>query len=163
MSDDILKFFTFLNTNGLVNLSVIRGDNDEGLENRIKLQKLAYFAQNCFGWNLGYDFSIYRYGPYSVSLANKYFHKELYNRIPVEYRNVDIPTGFDEKAFLSLVSGKNKDWLEIATTLHDVYSEEYTKDEVLKTVKRIKHNYDSDYIDSICNELEENDIIIFPQ
>ena len=64
---DLLKsFISFLESSGIFEFDV------EDFESRLRLQKYVYLAK-IFGFDLGYLFNLYIYGPYSSELANDYY------------------------------------------------------------------------------------------
>src|SRR5665809_9339 len=116
MNDNALNLLKFLDTNRLVDFEVIGNDSEEGLINRIKTQKFVYLAQKCFGIESGYDYNIYRYGPYSPALAEDYFNLDV--KMMRSLLDYSLPN-FDANKFLRIVNDKNEEWLEVATTLLD--------------------------------------------
>jgi uncharacterized protein YwgA len=109
-------------------------DNDPIFDNEVKLQKYVYLAKR-FGLNVPYKHTHLQYGPHSDSLANDYFdlaenRPELYDPIPAS-----IPKSFRSKEFLKLVKDRDREWLEIATSLI-FWNEDYdTKEELVEIVR----------------------------
>jgi len=85
------------------------------LDSRIKIQKLSYLAQ-LFDADFEYDYNMYVHGPYSPALAQDYYDEEF------KQTEGNIPGELDFANFLDLVEGKSKQWLELATTIHKLYS-----------------------------------------
>lgn len=56
----------------MIDLENLLTDDEHGGLNRLKLQKYVYLAQSCMQNNFGYEYNIYRNGPYSPGLANYY-------------------------------------------------------------------------------------------
>lgn len=154
MNDDLNDFATFLSYNNIIDSDVIKQDSDEGFSNRLKLQKLVFIAQECFNLNLGFNFSIYRYGPYSPQLANYYF-SDAFEFVPNHFR---IPEEFDKERFLSIVNGKEDEWFEVAATLIDT-KKYYPQSEVVQAVSNIKPRYSNEYIKSVYDYLELNNLM----
>jgi Uncharacterized conserved protein len=50
----------------------VLSDGDDGLDTRIRIQKVVYFLKR-LGLDLGYEFTLYYHGPYSPTLANDYY------------------------------------------------------------------------------------------
>jgi uncharacterized protein YwgA len=156
----LAEFIQFLDENELVDASVIQDDTSEGLLNRIKLQKLVYFAQEPFGQEferengeLQYNFSSYKYGPYSTGLASEYYSIDL----------SDLPDGdydVDPQAYLETFDGKSAKWLEIAATLYDNV-ENRSKASLVALVNRMKPRYNQAEIEVICDELTAEGLINF--
>ena len=62
------NFINFLHNYAIIDKNSIQEESDNGFKNRLKLQKFVYLAKK-FGWNLEYDFSMYKHGPYSPGLG----------------------------------------------------------------------------------------------
>lgn len=92
-------------------------DPRSSIDFRIKLQKLAYIAQNILNVELGLSFNMYLYGPYSPRLADIY-HSENFREMVkgAEILEELAPLG----DALSKLAGKDARWLEIVTTYFDV-------------------------------------------
>ena len=124
---------------------------------RLKIQKYVYLSRN-FGLELGYSYSMYRYGPYSTTLADDYYNlsenpERVANSKPI------TPNGFRENEFLQLVDGRDNDWLEVAATLVD-QSCRFTDDIMLVDhVESIKCNYSSDFINSVLHNLQTHRVL----
>jgi len=88
--------------------------HDLQFETGLKVQKYAYLSGR-FGLDLGCDYSMYRYGPYSPGLADA--HYELAEDPEHAARDdAVLPSGFDREGFLRLVGGRSDGWLEVAAT-----------------------------------------------
>jgi uncharacterized protein YwgA len=156
LNEDVNDFAKFLSDHHLIDPTIItKKDSEEGFVNRLRLQKLVFIAQESFGLNFGFTYSIYRYGPYSPQLANYYFSGD-FGFAPLWYT---LPDSFDQTRFLSLVSGKDEPWLEIAATLIDSKKFYSSKEEILEAVNRIKPKYDCESIKSIYDELSKYQIM----
>jgi len=57
-----------INTLG-IRASTLLSDGDDGIEARVRVQKVAYFLKR-LGYNIGFEFDLYYHGPYSSELAN---------------------------------------------------------------------------------------------
>lgn len=66
------------------------------LEDRLLLQKIGYIVQEILGYNLGYKFSWYSYGPYSRTLSRDLHANES---ICVDRDNIYM----DEESFSQLI------------------------------------------------------------
>ena len=91
--------------------------NLDDFKSRLMLQKYVFIASR-LGLNLGYEFSLYIRGPYSRDLAYDYYH------LPEE--GEELPESFKVDEFLSLVEGRDSEWLEVAATVLMIW--EHTKD-----------------------------------
>ena len=153
-----LDFIKFLHINKLINVRDIQCDTDDGFENRLKLQKLVYIAQSCFGLELGYSFTIYRFGPYSTMLADHYYDY-LETNVIIGDGNIDLPEHFNQGRFINMFSGKNGRWLELATTLIDSQKHVSGYDKTVETVSRIKPRYTKDEVVDMLNNVIEYRLI----
>jgi len=97
----------------------------DNLESKIKLQKYVYFARE-FGLEFPYEFNLYIYGPYSPDLAKDYYS---INRIDVE--PMELP-----EEFINFLSGKDVNWLEIASTYLMIWKR-YNRPKKFLSYKRI--------------------------
>jgi len=126
--------------------------NNSTLKDRIKAQKLVYFAQRRFGLKFRYSHSMYLYGPYSVGLANDYFRIGNIHDAPS-----GGPDGWIKKDdFLEFARSHNDvKWLEIASTMvftHDVYLEG-KRDGLVERVQGIKRGFPKEYVAQVHDDL----------
>lgn len=147
----------------MIDLNLLLEESEEGFINRLKLQKYIYLAQTSLNNNFGYEFSIYRNGPYSPGLANYYYEELDFNRIPYlvemdEWNNDEKFT----KRFLTLFDGKEPGWLEVASTLIDSTFYFESEQESLDNVYAIKSRYGRDYINRVWDELKHKDLVNYP-
>jgi uncharacterized protein YwgA len=120
MNSDTPNFLAFLHHNQLVNILSIPFDNDNGFLNRIKLQKLVYFAQHRFNLPTNYSFNFYKKGVYSPKLTDDYYKIDVYdleNFNPDDYNNYHLPDDFNQDRFLSIFLDKSANWLEVGSSL----------------------------------------------
>ncbi len=75
------------------------------IEDRIKLQKTIYLLQSC-GFNLGYGFSWYKYGPYSQELADESYAALSAQKVFYEDKAKDLD--FSQNTKNKLDEFKNK-------------------------------------------------------
>jgi uncharacterized protein YwgA len=152
---NVYDFIEFLIDHGLITPN-IEDDNDEGFDNRLKIQKYVLIAK-CLGIKEfeKYYYDIYIYGPYSSALADEYY----------KYRKgmdnvANIPKRFGDR-FLEIVKGKDTRWLEIASTalhINELYKD---KSIVEKQTIFIKgHRFKDSFIKSVINELEKEGLLI---
>ena len=91
----------------------------ERFQHRLMLQKYVYIAK-LFGLDMGYSPEIYLRGPYSPRLAKDYYALaktgELYEG---DYKR-DLPE-LHARKYLSLIGGKDAEWLEVAATILSLY------------------------------------------
>ncbi|MFP3194279.1 MAG: hypothetical protein RXR11_03160 [Caldivirga sp.] len=55
-----------------IRASEVLSDGDDGIEARVRIQKVVYFLKR-LGFDLGYEFDLYYHGPYSSALADDYY------------------------------------------------------------------------------------------
>jgi uncharacterized protein YwgA len=144
----------------MINIRDILNDDENGIINRLKLQKYVYLAQTSLQNNFGYEYSIYNNGPYSPELANYYYEKIHPSKISGDISNCNWgdDKNFTDR-FLHLFKDKEPEWLEVATTLID--SSKYCEDEqeTLDKVYAIKSKYSKMYIDEVWTELKDKELV----
>ena len=89
-------------------------------QERLKLQKTVYLLK-IFGFDLGYKFNFYIYGPYSVALAQTGSEIRTHPNEqvkPMEFIDPDLSKNFD--LFLKFLGEKKTDprWLELIASIH---------------------------------------------
>jgi uncharacterized protein YwgA len=52
-----------------IRTSTLLSDGDDGIDARVRVQKVAYFLKR-LGYDIGFEFDLYYHGPYSSELAN---------------------------------------------------------------------------------------------
>jgi len=139
-------FVRFLEANRLLNFDGLQFDT------RMRIQKYAYLSGR-FGLDMGYDYSMYRYGPYSPGLADA--HYELAEDPEHAARDdAVLPSGFDREGFLRLVSGRSDGWMEVAATLADLRGRFAEDRKLVAHVESIKCNYTAGFIGTVLRELQ---------
>ena len=156
----LLDFICFLYDNKMIDIHNLLKDDDNGFINRLKLQKYVFFAQTSLRNNFGYEYDIYRNGPYSPGLANFYYEELDPNRITFDVKGKKwINDKVFAERFLTLFRNKEPDWLEVAATLIDSTNYCENEQESLNKVYAIKSKYSRDYIHDIWNELKDNSLV----
>lgn len=151
------SFAMLLEESGLLYLDAIPNEDEVGFENRLRFQKYVYIARS-YGLDLGYNYSIYRYGPYSPDLASDYYAlAESGERFP--YEQYPLPETFNSAGFLNLVTGKSANWLEIAATLLDQHTRFSNNLQLIDHVEAIKCDYSHDYIGSVLGDLRTANLV----
>lgn len=160
MSMKFQDFICFLNDNNMISIHDILNDDENGIINRLKLQKYVYLAQTSLENNFGYEYSIYNNGPYSPDLANYYYDNIHPTKVSNFIRNCDWSENktFAEK-FLDLFEGKDPEWLEVATTLIDSSKYCESEQETLDKVYAIKSKYSKGYIDDVWTDLKDKELV----
>ena len=106
---------------------LILSDGDDGLEARVRIQKIAYFLKQ-LGFGFDYDFDQYYHGPYSQALANDYYTlavlgEDEINELALLCEKANECT----EAMGNMIDNLNK-WgteaLEVASLIHDLYTDE---------------------------------------
>jgi len=167
MNNDVINFLIFLQNNNLVDIVSVQEDNTYGFKNRFRLQKFIYFAQSRFNLKENYFFSIYKHGPYSRFLTNDAYNLDVstFNDIEDEMERSGhvfrLPEDFDENRFLSILSDKDDEWLEIASSLIDANDNKIhdKKSILIDYVSSIKPNYNREYIVNVLNDLNREKIL----
>jgi uncharacterized protein YwgA len=149
----LASFVSFLEDSHLIDFSVIQDEDDNGFVNRLRMQKYVYLAKY-YGLDLGYSYTMYRYGPYSPDLTTAY-----YSLADSSYTSQDLPNTFKAQDFVSLVDNKDEHWLEIATTLLHQHKRVSDKEALVKRVESIKCSYSIDYIRGVLNDLSQKNLV----
>jgi uncharacterized protein YwgA len=151
-SSNISPFIKFLENKNLLTFDVL-GDTEENFLNRLKIQKYAFLAK-FYGLDLSYSHSMYKRGPYSPSLAVKYYelaeNSKMYEKEAME----SLPKSFDATNFTNLVKSRDTNWLEIATTILEQKSRFDNENELVRHVECIKCDYSLDYINKVFKDLK---------
>ena len=143
----LASFVSFLEDSQLIDFNVIQDEDDNGFVNRLRMQKYVYLAKY-YGLDLGYSYTMYRYGPYSPDLTSAY-----YNLAESDYTIQDLPTTFKAPEFVNLVGDKDENWLEIATTLLHQAKKIPDREALVKRVESIKCSYPIEYIRGVLTDL----------
>jgi len=98
-------------------LKRLKSGNVDSFPERLKCQKLQYFAQ-LFGVSPTYHFNLYLRGPYSPELAHDlYTIRDKHIKVDTcSFTPQELERRFD--AFKSFLQGKTIKQLELAATLH---------------------------------------------
>jgi len=152
----LAPFIRFLDESGLIDFENV--DDEEGFETRFKIQKYVYLSEH-FGLENPYRYTMYRYGPYSSSLADDYYELGENHELLIAQAEEPLSESFDREGFLNLVNGKNTDWLEISTTLIDQSPRFNDDDDLINHVENIKCNYANEYIRNVLRELQAQEIL----
>ena len=162
MSMKLQDFICFLHDNTMIDLNDLLKDNESGFINRLKLQKYVYLAQTSLQNNFGYEYNIYRNGPYSPALANYYYEELDLARASsdVKDNNWNNDKNFTDR-FLTLFKDKEPEWLEVAATLIDSTNYCESEQESLNKVYVIKSMYGRNYIDDVWDELKQKELVSY--
>lgn len=146
------SFIKFLEEKELLNFEKFDFDT------RLKIQKFVYLSE-LFGMNWEHTYNMYRYGPYSTSLAESYYELHESKNREIITNSPSMPDSFRNDEFMLLVDRKNSDWLEVSATLVD-QSKRFSNDEMLvKHVESIKSNYSVDFINSVLQDLQAQHVL----
>jgi len=140
------------------------------LDNRKIMQKKIYFLQE-FGFDFGYNFGFYIYGPYSAELTSDAFrldeqfdvarrtitrqrldseHRRLLNQLNILIRDIPSNELADRLELLSSIHFLNNHIFEPIDNLEDMVTE---------IRKRKPDRFRRNEIENAWNRLEENDLI----
>jgi len=96
-----------------LNINEVNEDTEEGMDRRIRLQKIVYFSKQL---GIDYNYSMYVHGPYSPQLTNDYYSlSEDDIRDAPSYRGINEIYPKIEELFKSETI-----WLETAATIISV-------------------------------------------
>ena len=147
----LAEFALYLSKRGMVDITGIKDDTDDGFKNSLKIQKYAYFAK-FYGLDLGYVYSIHLHGPYSRALTADYCALDT-----ADAGDASVPPGLREDEFLSLVGDKNSDWLEIAATI--IHEKNLNPEISLEHLYMMKCDHDPNLIDSVYHSLTDRGLL----
>lgn len=156
-SSDISPFIKLLENKGLLTFDVL-GDNEDNFINRLRIQKYVFLAK-FYGLDFGYGHSMYKRGPYSPSLAMKYYELAENPKVYEKEAKHPLPKSFDSENFLNLVRSKDANWLEIASTLLEQKSRFDNENDLVKHVECIKCDYSLDYIKKVFKDLKSAKLV----
>ena len=157
--NNLALFIHKLEDNGLLTFDVI-GDSDEHFNNRLRIQKYVYLAKY-FGLNLGYNFDMYLHGPYSSNLTSSYYSIARSNNINLQSIEGNLDGNFRENEFFNYVGNKDKEWLEIASTLLELSNHYSDKECLINKTVNAKPHISREKINNITRELEESNFLLF--
>jgi uncharacterized protein YwgA len=166
MNSETPNFLAFLHHNQLVDvLSIPHDDDDNGFINRLKLQKLVYFAQKRFNLPTNYSYTLYKNGIYSPDLTDDYYNIDIYdleNFNPNDYTEYCLPAEFNQDRFLSIFLEKSPSWLEVGSTILYFIDQRIlpVKEKIIDQVKNKKPQYSSEYILKVYEELHREKLIL---
>ncbi|MEM3951833.1 MAG: hypothetical protein QXT92_00135 [Nitrososphaerota archaeon] len=129
---------------------------EEEFDKRFLLQKYVFMARY-FGLDMGYDYPLYIYGPYSGELEDDYYELSSLETLP----KTGLPSGFDAGGFIELVRGRDARWLEVAASILSVL-EEYpslSEDEVYGILRMSKPWLTRERFREVCEALVERRLI----
>ncbi len=131
MKDKFLFLLSLIATIGSVDFKKFTSSIDE----RLKFQKTAYFLK-VFGFDFGYKFDWYVYGPYSTELASDgyEFAKDLKEVEPLELLDEDLKKGFQK--LIEFIGDKKSDskWLELLASTDFLRRSGKTEKEIEKII-----------------------------
>lgn len=143
---------------------------------RTHLQKAVYFAQELMGLDLGYEFTIYQYGPYASSLDSDVHELQImralslqmvggypdYQRGPnigplLEYAKTGPVAGKGDtlKKLAEIVSPRKARDLELLTTILFLGRQQYRGRELISAVQRLKPHFSQEQVEHGVAELTE--------
>lgn len=152
---------------------------------KVKIQKILYFIQEACGVNLGYDFAMHYYGPYSDELNSTLQEMKLAGILRfslvlyASYYGYDIKLGENARKEVELsppirektdkiVSIFNKydaKMMELLSSIHFVRSilmgrkESSDSESVLNEVQKLKPKFSKGDIQEAYRQLQENELL----
>ncbi|MDF2737053.1 MAG: hypothetical protein K0S93_909 [Nitrososphaeraceae archaeon] len=154
--NNLALFIHKLEDNGLLTFKVI-GDSDEHFNNRLKIQKYVYLAKY-FGLDLGYDFDMYLHGPYSSRLTSSYYNVAR-NTTNLNSITGNLDNTFREREFFDYIGNKDKEWLEVASTLLELSNHYSDKECLIEKTLNAKPHIEKDKVNEIVRELEKSNLL----
>lgn len=148
----ITQFLRWMSDEGLINPDDITKDNPDGFHTRFRIQKCMFVAQH-LGLYAGYEYTKYRYGPYSPSLADDYY--DFAEGKPDTSKEFDFANFAKITTCRDIMKHHDNDWLEIATILIHSSTSKTDRDSLIEYVEYIKYSYPKKYIESVFDDLLE--------
>lgn len=151
----LAPFIKWLEERDMVNISLVAGDTDEGLDTQLRIQKYVFAAQH-LGRDTEYEYNEYRAGPYSPDLTSEYYRLADH---PASYEaesGEPMPGQFRTDDFLSTVSGRDDQWLEVAATLIDMSPQHKSAESLVNHVAWIKSAYSREYTEKVLEDLRRS-------
>ncbi len=140
----------------------IKAKNDDGLAERIKLQKIVFFAKR-IGVDFKYDYSMFVHGPYSRDLARDYYSLNIEpSKLNKSCEEIDVKINL-----LSKLYKHDSLWMETAATILAIKdantkgdrSTIVTHTEMVKSLILSENNKEWDYVYKVFDDLAEMDLI----
>lgn len=126
-------------------------------DNRLKLQKIIYLLQ-ASGVNLGFSYSLYLYGPYCPELTKMaYLVENFSDAEDIEPEEQDKKQIFSNFKFRINDYKNNKDWLEIACTIHlfnRLYPQQKKEVSIDMTYDKKKDKFTREQIIGVWRDIE---------
>ena len=148
----LARFIKFLEDENLTEFDIL-GDEERQFENRFRIQKYVFLAKE-FGLQLPYDYDIYMYGPYSSALTDTYYGMARSGDMHLLAEDISLGASFDKDGFLGAVRGKDKHWLEIATTLINCSTLYKDRKDLVEIAKYVKDDEKDMRVSKTLAELE---------
>lgn len=157
--ENLCLFIKTLEDKGIMNFDILN-DDSKSFDTRIRLQKYVYLAKH-FGWDLGYNHSLYLHGPYSSTLADDYYAIAKSNRLSKVDNNTVKEKTKTFANYLRFINKKDTEWLESAATLLSLSN--YFKDRpcLLDRTMNMKDHIPKNTIKSALKTLEKLQLIKF--
>ena len=119
MLPPLARFIRYLSSKGLIEFGPPLAPGKEGLAVVDRVQQYAYAALY-FGLDMGFDFDIYiNGGPAAYEMADAVYRLADEDSAVYEAAEPAMPGSFREDAFLDMVAGRSKAWLNAANTMLD--------------------------------------------
>lgn len=123
-------------------------------QDRIKLQKCVYLAENAFGVNLGFNFDWYIHGPYSPDLTKVMFEKD--EGVSTKLTDADRSKLIQCKEFLKEYSTSND--LELLGSFHYFLSVVKTsglsKEKIIEQFLELKPKFTKKSVQKIYSKID---------
>jgi uncharacterized protein YwgA len=165
MKQYLSAFIHALEDRGLLKFDIL-GNGERSFDNRFMIQKYVYLARY-FNLEMGYGFSMYLHGPYSRSLADDYYDLAIDEAMEAEFgpgsvsRTSDL-NGLQVNTFFEFVNGRDREWLEAATTLLSLSRHFTDRRRLLERTTNMKDHIPEGRIESILRTLEKNGLVSPP-
>lgn len=147
----LISFLRYLGEKKLIDINLVGCKNDAEMDMEFKVQKYIHIAQN-FGLGTKYKYDKYCGGPYSTCIMEEYWN---INKNDIK-NAVQLPDSFSGDEFMTTVSGRDKQWLEVATTLINMCHHYTEWTELQKHMTSMIPWYSKTYIDKVMQDIMES-------
>lgn len=120
----LARFIKYLSSRGLIEFGPPLAPGREGLAVVDRVQQYAYLALY-FGLDMGFDFDIHAGGgPAAYEMADAIYRLSDEDRAVYGAAEPAVPASFREGEFLDMVAGRSVAWLDAATTMLDLNTDD---------------------------------------
>ncbi len=143
----LLDFIAFLSKEGLVDITNLEAEDDQGYENMLKIHRYAYIAMHRYDLGLDYAYGVLMNRPYSTDLTKDCEELDPDN-VAAE---PDLPA-FKKEEFLSALKDKSSKWIDVAGMIV-MYTNENKSMPKMKYIYWVISDYSPEFIDKVYADM----------